>query len=96
MDETDAPPFCSQRCRLIDLGRWLDEEIGLPHEPDESPKTIDPDLGESLIRSSDDHGAWGLRINRPERMSAKQTGFCRLDDLCPEKAATFTFRRKKQ
>jgi hypothetical protein len=43
MDETDAPPFCSQRCRLIDLGRWLDEEIGLPHEADESPKTIDPD-----------------------------------------------------
>ncbi|MCC9601531.1 DNA gyrase inhibitor YacG [Stieleria sp. JC731] len=43
MDETDAPPFCCQRCKLIDLGRWLDEEIGLPHEADESPKTIDPD-----------------------------------------------------
>ena len=44
MDETNAPPFCSQRCQLIDLGRWLDEEIGLPQETDESPKTIDPDL----------------------------------------------------
>ncbi|MCS7469791.1 DNA gyrase inhibitor YacG [Stieleria sp. ICT_E10.1] len=44
MDETDAPPFCCQRCRLIDLGRWLDEDIGLPFESDESPKTIDPDL----------------------------------------------------
>lgn len=32
MDETDAPPFCSERCKLIDLGRWLDEDIGLPHE----------------------------------------------------------------
>ncbi|MEM6470275.1 MAG: DNA gyrase inhibitor YacG [Planctomycetota bacterium] len=42
MDETNSPPFCSQRCKLIDLGRWLDEEIGLPHDPDESPKTIDP------------------------------------------------------
>ena len=31
-DETDAPPFCSQRCKLIDLGRWLDEEVGVPHE----------------------------------------------------------------
>ncbi|OUT54998.1 DNA gyrase inhibitor YacG [Stieleria bergensis] len=43
MDETEAPPFCRQRCRLIDLGRWLDEEISLPHESEESPKTIDPD-----------------------------------------------------
>ncbi|MEO1614609.1 MAG: DNA gyrase inhibitor YacG [Planctomycetota bacterium] len=42
MDETDAPPFCCQRCKLIDLGRWLDEEIGIPEDPDESPKTIDP------------------------------------------------------
>ncbi|MCP4889346.1 MAG: DNA gyrase inhibitor YacG [Rubripirellula sp.] len=31
-DETDAPPFCSQRCKAIDLNRWLDEEISLPHE----------------------------------------------------------------
>lgn len=30
--QTDAMPFCSHRCRLIDLGRWLDEEIGLPAE----------------------------------------------------------------
>jgi uncharacterized protein len=28
-------PFCSERCRLIDLGRWLDEKHGLPYEPDE-------------------------------------------------------------
>jgi endogenous inhibitor of DNA gyrase (YacG/DUF329 family) len=28
-------PFCSHRCRLVDLGRWLDERCGLPGEPDE-------------------------------------------------------------
>jgi uncharacterized protein len=28
-------PFCSQRCRMIDLGRWLDEKQGLPIEPAE-------------------------------------------------------------
>jgi endogenous inhibitor of DNA gyrase (YacG/DUF329 family) len=28
-------PFCSERCRLIDLGRWLDEEQGLPIEPED-------------------------------------------------------------
>lgn len=46
MDETQSPPFCSERCRLIDLGRWLDEEISMPQAPDESPKTIDRDLVE--------------------------------------------------
>ena len=32
--ETDAMPFCSERCRTIDLGRWLEEEYALPHVPD--------------------------------------------------------------
>ncbi|MBK1650243.1 DNA gyrase inhibitor YacG [Rhabdochromatium marinum] len=26
-------PFCSQRCRLIDLGDWLDESHCIPGEP---------------------------------------------------------------
>ncbi|MBU6221901.1 MAG: DNA gyrase inhibitor YacG [Planctomycetes bacterium] len=32
VDLTTTPtvPFCSDRCRLIDLGRWLDEAYGLP------------------------------------------------------------------
>jgi uncharacterized protein len=30
-----AMPFCSERCRQIDLGRWLDEKHGLPAEPAE-------------------------------------------------------------
>lgn len=25
-----AFPFCSERCRLIDLGRWLGEEFKIP------------------------------------------------------------------
>ncbi len=25
-------PFCSERCRLIDLGRWLNEEHSVPCE----------------------------------------------------------------
>jgi len=33
-----AMPFCSQRCRLIDLYRWLDEKYLFPGEPaDEEP-----------------------------------------------------------
>lgn len=34
LDETPTPPFCSERCQLIDLGRWLDESIGVPFEGD--------------------------------------------------------------
>ncbi|MEM6330188.1 MAG: DNA gyrase inhibitor YacG [Planctomycetota bacterium] len=33
-DQTPAMPFCSERCRTIDLGRWLEEGYGLPHMPD--------------------------------------------------------------
>jgi endogenous inhibitor of DNA gyrase (YacG/DUF329 family) len=29
-------PFCSHRCQLVDLGRWLDEEYRVPEEPDAS------------------------------------------------------------
>ena len=31
-EESPAMPFCSERCRLIDLRGWLDEEYGLPYE----------------------------------------------------------------
>jgi len=26
-------PFCSRRCRMIDLGRWLGEAYRIPGEP---------------------------------------------------------------
>ena len=26
-------PFCSERCRMVDLGRWLGEQYSVPHEP---------------------------------------------------------------
>lgn len=41
-----AFPFCSERCRLLDLGAWLDEELristplppGADHEEEETPE----------------------------------------------------------
>jgi len=30
-------PFCSDRCRLIDLGAWLDERRRIPAEPETQP-----------------------------------------------------------
>ncbi len=29
-------PFCSERCQLVDLGKWLNEEYRVPGEADES------------------------------------------------------------
>jgi len=26
-------PFCSERCKLIDFGRWANEEYRMPAEP---------------------------------------------------------------
>jgi hypothetical protein len=34
-EQSRAMPFCSDRCRLIDLNRWLDEAYGVGREPEE-------------------------------------------------------------
>ncbi len=31
--ENAAFPFCQERCRLADLGRWLGEEYRIPGDP---------------------------------------------------------------
>ena len=38
--DSRAMPFCSERCRAIDLGRWLNEDISVPVEPsgDDNPR----------------------------------------------------------
>lgn len=33
--ELEFFPFCSERCRLIDLGAWLDEDYRVAPPPDE-------------------------------------------------------------
>ncbi len=30
-------PFCSERCRLIDLGKWAEGEYRIPGEPAAEP-----------------------------------------------------------
>jgi endogenous inhibitor of DNA gyrase (YacG/DUF329 family) len=32
-------PFCSQRCKTVDLGKWLNEDYRIPAEdaPDDEP-----------------------------------------------------------
>ena len=36
-----AMPFCCERCRQIDLGRWLDEKFSLPAEGQEDAESPD-------------------------------------------------------
>ena len=38
-------PFCSERCRTIDLGRWLGEAYGLPATPDPEADELPEDHG---------------------------------------------------
>jgi endogenous inhibitor of DNA gyrase (YacG/DUF329 family) len=33
-EESAWRPFCSERCRLIDLGAWFNEEHRIPDESD--------------------------------------------------------------
>ena len=45
--DNPSSPFCSVRCRLIDLGRWLGEEYRVPERPvDGEPERIPPPPGE--------------------------------------------------
>lgn len=32
VNHSQAMPFCSERCRQVDLGRWLNEDYGVPVE----------------------------------------------------------------
>jgi endogenous inhibitor of DNA gyrase (YacG/DUF329 family) len=47
--QSPAMPFCSERCRLLDLGRWLGERYGVPCEAEEVADEPDdePPGGES-------------------------------------------------
>ena len=36
-------PFCSERCRLIDLGQWFSEEHAIPGEDADPDSSFVPD-----------------------------------------------------
>lgn len=38
---TPAMPFCSERCRQIDLGKWLDEEHGIPTTDNDENRLVE-------------------------------------------------------
>jgi uncharacterized protein len=42
-------PFCSERCKLIDLGRWLDGKYQIP------VRETDRDLNDDVPKQMDEH-----------------------------------------
>jgi uncharacterized protein len=44
-------PFCSERCKMIDLGRWVNEEYRVPGK---SVRTEQPDADASSTSPEDD------------------------------------------
>jgi endogenous inhibitor of DNA gyrase (YacG/DUF329 family) len=41
--ESPWRPFCTERCRLIDLGDWLEGDNKIPSDPDFDDFLPDPD-----------------------------------------------------
>jgi endogenous inhibitor of DNA gyrase (YacG/DUF329 family) len=37
LDDLPSFPFCSERCRLVDLGRWIDGDYAIPGRPAPAP-----------------------------------------------------------
>src|SRR5262249_48168045 len=42
IDELPSFPFCSDRCKLIDLGRWIDGDYAIPGTPGPEKKDDEP------------------------------------------------------
>ncbi|MDR1333841.1 MAG: DNA gyrase inhibitor YacG [Holosporaceae bacterium] len=50
-EKTDCEPFCSLRCKNVDLGKWLNESYFIPEKSEEgSGQTIDFILYECMER----------------------------------------------
>jgi hypothetical protein len=47
-------PFCSERCRLIDLKRWLGEEYAVPSRPADPEDDDDPPEPNGSASGDDD------------------------------------------
>jgi len=42
--DNEAYPFCSSRCRLVDLGKWIDGEYRIPAKPADGEPDPSTDL----------------------------------------------------
>jgi endogenous inhibitor of DNA gyrase (YacG/DUF329 family) len=53
---SDFLPFCSERCKLIDLGNWASEKyvIPVPLDPEDVPEDVPEDAPEDAPDASPD------------------------------------------
>ena len=49
-NEGSAFPFCTERCRLLDLGNWLDERYAVPTDDISTRASDEADVEGELIR----------------------------------------------
>jgi endogenous inhibitor of DNA gyrase (YacG/DUF329 family) len=55
--ESPWAPFCSQRCKDVDLGRWLKGDYRIPDRPELSPEQApDADGPAGPLTPQDDEG----------------------------------------
>ena len=52
-ERSQALPFCSPRCRQIDLGHWLQEDYGLPSESEQPGEPEDSSEDEAEDETED-------------------------------------------
>jgi endogenous inhibitor of DNA gyrase (YacG/DUF329 family) len=43
--ENTFRPFCSERCKMVDLGEWADEKYRVPGDPNALPDNDDGEDG---------------------------------------------------
>lgn len=51
-EETRFPPFCSERCKLLDLGAWASESYKIAAEP-----ALSEELAQELLNDADGAGS---------------------------------------
>jgi endogenous inhibitor of DNA gyrase (YacG/DUF329 family) len=54
LDDLPSFPFCSDRCRLIDLGRWIDGDYAIPVGSSASPYADDNASGAERAKDDDE------------------------------------------
>jgi len=52
--ENKYRPFCSERCKLIDLGDWAEEKYRVPGNPVDLPNNEEDNNNEKPIQSQSD------------------------------------------
>ena len=47
VEQNEFFPFCSERCKLVDLGRWIGEEYRIP--ADDKPSEPEPQDDKKIV-----------------------------------------------